>query len=373
MKVLAITNLFPNQKEPGRGVFNKQQFIPLSKLCELRVVAPLPWTPIDLVKEETIDGIQTYHPRYLVIPKIGRMRMGQSFYDGIKNTIQEISKEFDFDVILGTWAYPDAYAASLIAKKLSKPLIVKVHGTDINLGIEQSWRRKKITEALENAKHVIAVSSGLKEKIIGLGINSEKIAVIPNGVNAQVFFPQDKMACRKALGLSKDIKYILFVGNLVTVKGIKYLVDAMKALPNDVHLNIIGDGELKTSLEQLSSRLGVAQRVFFKGRVAHKEIATWINASNVLCLPSLNEGCPNVVLESLACQVPVVGTNVGGIPELIDTKQKGMIVPAQSPAQLADAIQKILEHPSEFQIDSSSIASWEKTAQDVLNILKTTL
>ena len=123
MKILIITNLFPNQWQPEKGIFNKQQFLHLSRLCELRVVAPLPWIPRlptlnQVAQEEIIEGIKTYHPRYFLTPKIGRSFYGYFFYLGIHNMIERIYNEFNFDVILATWAYPDAYAASLISQKL---------------------------------------------------------------------------------------------------------------------------------------------------------------------------------------------------------------------------------------------------------------
>ncbi|MHC4123088.1 MAG: glycosyltransferase family 4 protein, partial [Planctomycetota bacterium] len=109
MRILIITNLFPNKKEPTRAQYNRQQFGELSGLCELKIVAPLPFFKHS-IKEvpmaETIEGIEVFHPRYLVIPKVLRSLYGFFFFFGIISAVKAIYKTFKFDVILGSWAYP---------------------------------------------------------------------------------------------------------------------------------------------------------------------------------------------------------------------------------------------------------------------------
>ncbi len=103
MKILIITNLFPNNKEPARGIFNKQQFLELAKLCELKVIAPLPWHyRRDIPKKEVIEGIETYHPRYFMIPKLGRLSYGLFFYLSLRKFAKRIQEDFNFDLIFST-------------------------------------------------------------------------------------------------------------------------------------------------------------------------------------------------------------------------------------------------------------------------------
>ena len=125
MKLLIITNLFPNKKEPNRAVFNVQQIQELLKFCEIKVVAPIPflkYSKEQVPYEENIKGVDVYHPRYVVIPKILRSLYGYLFFLGIKKSILNIYQTFMFDMILATWAYPDAFGAAIIAKFLKKPL-----------------------------------------------------------------------------------------------------------------------------------------------------------------------------------------------------------------------------------------------------------
>lgn len=374
MKILIITNLFPNNLEKERGLFNKQQFNALSKLCEIRIIAPLAWTPksAGVHKEEMIDGIKTYHPTHWVIPKIGRRLLGRFYYDAIKETVKKVHDEFAFDVILATWAYPDCYAASLIAQNYQKPLVCRVHGSDINIGITSPWRSTLMATTFRQAKGIIAVTAALKEKIISLGIEPKKIHVIPNGIDEKLFKKLDKTTCRQKLGFKKEKQYVLFIGNLVEVKGIKYLIEAMKNVPEHIDLNIIGSGELIETLSSQIASLGLSHRVTLRGRMPHDEIPIWLNASDIFCLPSLNEGCPNVVVEALACGLPIVASNVGGIPELVDERKGVLVDPADAKA-LAAAIKNVMSHPHDFNTDQGDRLSWQDNAKEVLNVLSSSV
>jgi len=382
MKILGITNLFPNHCQPLRGIFNKQQFVALSRLCALKVVAPVPWFPkgchqdprsiyAEVAKEENIDGISVYHPRYFVIPKIARSFYGYFFLWGVSPTIKFLSKKNSFDAILATWAYPDAFAAALIAKKMGKPLVIKVHGTDINVTTRYFWRRMMIKYALHRATKIIAVSRALKEKMIHLGIPEKKIEVVVNGVDPTIFKKMDPHECREKLSLPQDKKHVVFIGNLVEIKGVKHLIEAFKDLPEDIFLNVVGSGVLRNALEELVKKFGLEDRIIFRGKRPYEEIPLWYNAADIFCLPSLEEGCPNVVLEALACGTPVVASRVGAIPDVVDSLPKGILVtPADAPALKEAILQRlklIQEDRGEFHHNHFD---WAHNAQKVLRILE---
>ena len=360
MKILVITNLFPNNKEPNRGVFNKQQMTELAKLCEVKVIAPVAWHRAKgILYEEKIEGLKVYHPRYFVIPKIGRSLYGFFFYFGIIGKIKKIYEIFKFDMILATWAYPDGFGAALVSHALKKPLVIKVHGSDVNIASQYFLRRKMITYTFRRAEKIIAVSRDLKEKIIKLGISERKIEVISNGIDTDLFKPMDKIECRKKLSLPLDKKIVLFVGNLEKVKGIDILVEAMKGLPEDIYLVVVGNGRLKGKLDRIASAYGLAMT--FIDAKPHYEIPLWMNAADVFCLPSRNEGCPNVVLEALACGTPIAASRVGGIPEIIDSKEKGILVAAGAISELSDGINKALEKKWDKGILRQSVLNYDWT------------
>ena len=374
MKVLVITNLFPNQKEPTRAQYNKQQFDELSKSCELKVVAPIPYLQYSLnevPKQEIIDGIEVYHPRYLVIPKILRSFYGVFFFFGIRKTIDEIYKRYQFDIILSTWAYPDGFASALIAKIFKKPFFIKVHGTDVNSFTRYFFRRKMIMYAFKKAIKIIAVSADLKRKIVKLGIPQEKIEVIPNGINFELFRPIDKNLCREALDLPIDKKIVLYVGNLEKVKGVDVLIDAMQYLDKDVYLVIAGDGRLKHTLKSKVKNLKLEENIVFVGSKPHQDMPFWINASDIFCLPSRNEGCPNVVLEALSCGTPVVATRVGGVPDIIESDEVGLLVEPASSDKLSAALKLALSKEWDRQSirEKAPQLNWKDNAKELMEKL----
>jgi len=375
MKLLIITNLFPNAQEPGRAVFNKQQFMELSKLCELRVIAPIPYfgySKKQVPVIEVINGIEVHHPRYLVIPKIFRCLYGLFYFLGIRRTVEEVYREFKFDEILATWAYPDAFGSALLARSLNKPLVIKVHGSDINITTRYFLRRKMVTWAFGQAQKVIAVSEALKQRIIDLGIPGEKVIVIPNGVDTTAFYPQDKMECRKKLSLPLDKKLVLFAGNLEMVKGIDLLIDAMAKVREDTNLVVVGAGSIKNQLTRKVKSLGLDGRILFAGQKAHSEIPLYMNAADLFCLPSRNEGCPNVLLEAVACRIPVVATKVGGIPEIIRSNSNGILVNLGNSGELSAGINTLI-HQYNNNIAgpvSNSNISWENNAGQIFSALK---
>lgn len=389
MKILVITNLFPNNQDPTRGMYNKQQIIELSKLCELKVIAPLPWAPplkfntkwynhYKIAPKETIGGFEVIHTRYFMIPKFGRSLYGFFFFLSLFRKVKEIYESFKFDLIYSPWAYPDGFGSFLIAQKIGVPIIIGILGSDLNLFTRYALRRKMISYALKGSNRVIAVSRCLKQKAIELGVPSEKIEVITNGVDKNLFKQMDKMYCRKSLGLESDKKIILFIGHLVPVKGVDCLIDAFSCISKKCEnssLVIVGDGALKHEMLRKINTLGLKDRIKLISSTPHDKIPLWINSCDVLCLPSLNEGCPNVVLEALACGRPVVATNVGGIPDIIDTPDLGILVPPKNPEKLAAALETALNKHWDLKRANEKISSysWSMNAEKLLEIIKVAL
>ena len=280
MRLLVITNLFPNSLEPNRGLFNLQQLEALRNEPDvsIRVVSPLPWSPrlglkerwrryAELPGEEEIRGFKVYHPRYVVIPKVLRSLYGVSFYLGIKGCVARLRREFPFDVILATWAYPDAFGSVLLGRRIGVPCLVKVHGTDINHHTRHLLRRMMITWALRRAPGVIAVSDKLKQTMVRCGIPERSITVLTNGVNGTSFAPMPRAECRERLGLDPTQKIILYVGYLKVGKGVLDLLEAFNRLDGreGVRLVYVGDGPDRAVLEELIRRRGLGRSGRQKG------------------------------------------------------------------------------------------------------------
>lgn len=342
MKVLTFTSLYPNNIWPNNGVFIQERMTNFAKLngCEVKVVAPVPYFPAigvswrskysQVVRREVREGLEVYHPRYFMTPKVGMSFYGLKMFLSVLPAVKKIKKDFSFDIIDAHYVYPDGFAAVLLGKYLKKPVVISARGSDINLFAEFPLIRRLLQYALHKAHRVIAVSQSLTEEILRLGISEKKLTVIPNGVDIDKFCPAPKEQARSKLTLPLNKKIILSVGHLTSNKGFDLLIKALKILSGEsreenLRLVIVGEGSARKDLEQLISSLQLNGRVRLVGAVPHQELYLWYSAADLFCLASDKEGWPNVLLESLACGTPVVATDVGGIPEIIRLDRVGVL------------------------------------------------
>jgi glycosyltransferase involved in cell wall biosynthesis len=389
-RILAISNLFPNRFEPRRGLFNLNQFSALAAAgAGVKVVAPVPAFPgMNLLPRlsssgraarvpdsDVVDGLEVWYPRYAYLPVIGREIHGQLYYRGTKKRIGRIVGQWRPDILYVTWTWPDAYAVCRIARDLGLPVVVKVHGTDINEYLDYRGRRDRILTTLRNADAVVSVSGALKKKMADNGVDSAKIHVIYNGVDRGKYRPRPRDDCRDRLGIAPDVPTVVFVGNLKPVKGLDTLIAAVSILRDrraDVRLHLVGRGPLEPDLRRMATEAGLGQSVRFEGERSPEEVARWMNAADVLCLPSVNEGVPNVLLEAMACGTPVVASGVGGIPEVVEPGKCGYLLVPGDPEALATALDKtiaarwerdeIRRHTERF--------TWEKNAELLRGVLE---
>jgi len=395
MKILSMTALFPNNVNPVSCVFIKERVRHVAKLHELRVVAPVPyfprinlrrrWHEYALIKSrEQIAGMEIYHPRYFTTPRVGMVFYGLFYFLSIYHFMKKLNRKYPFDLLDAHYIYPDGLAAVLLAKAFRKPVVLSARGTDINAFITFPLIRGWIIYALRNCDHIIAVSKALKNVMVRAGIDARKIDVVPNGVDIEKFRPISKTKARAMLGLPQRSTILLSVGNLKPVKGFQYLLPALgkiKISPNemDMRLYIVGYGRYRGRLEQQIAQLGLQDRVKLVGRIPHQQLYQWYSAADLFCLASSNEGWPNVVLESLACGLPVVATAVGGVPEIINSEEYGLLLDAiQGPRlveQLRDGILAALqkEWNQEAMVHYARQNTWEVAAQRVDGIFQQTV
>jgi glycosyltransferase involved in cell wall biosynthesis len=345
LRLLFVSNLFPNPAEPVRGVFNAQQVAALSKLCNVTVVAPTTRAR----PNESRDGVRVIHPQYFTVPLLSRPLNGWLF----ARAIQPVICRERFDMVLANWAYPDAYGVMLLAEKFNFPFATTVMGSDVNTSFDNRTRKQQILRALRASRIVFTRSKALQSRLATEGIES---VVTYNGIDRKKFHPLDRAeACRK-LGLDAKRRRVLYVGNLAPVKGPTILAKAAEQLfEADVIFVGVGTEEIKAG-RCVGARL-------------HDEIPLWMNACDVLCLPSLNEGLPNVVLEAMACGLPVVASSVGGVPEVVRDGVNGFLVPPSAPLALAEALQRALATRFDHEIIRASISefNWDANARTVLD------
>lgn len=356
MRVLAMTNLYPNPLQPRRATFNRHQFRLLNERHPVRVIAPVLWTDerrltrtggarLPPGRRVLYDGLLVDHPRYWYTPYVLRGLYGRFYLWSVRRTFRAVAAEFRPDLIFCPWAYPDGWSAVRLAREAGLPVVIQVHGSDVRLVGRTPGRLGGTTEALRGADGVVAVSQELADRVVDLGADPGRVRVIIDGVDREVFRPGDRAEARAALCFLPDTRHLLFVGNLVSVKGIDVLLDACARLPAGVgpwQLHLVGEGELRGELARRADRAGIGDRVLFHGGRPHHELPTWFRAADLFVLASRSEGIPNVLLESAACATPFVATRVGGIPE-IAAFGASRLVPPDDPIQLSEAITGALE------------------------------
>lgn len=365
MKILIFTTLFPNSRIPSHGIFVKHRIAALVKKNDIIVVAPVPWhKSTGVPKEEIIDELKVYHPRYFMTPKIFRSLYGIFMFLSVKKLVRKLDKIYNFDLIDGHFIYPDGLAAVLLGKSLNKRVVLTARGTDINW-YPKFWLIKKLIRwTLEKADFIIAVSQSLKEEIVKLDIAADKIKMIPNGVNTNTFFMISKKETSN--------KVILSVGNLLQPKGFHLLIETLSLLEKrNANLVIIGKGPYKARLEKLVEKYNLTDKVEFIGKVSQKELHKWYSAADVFCLTSFREGRPNVVLEALACGTPVVTMNKWDLKDIIN-EDMGVLLDSYEPEVISQAIDKALNREWDRQKIAKNIKgfNWDKTADEVNEIFK---
>jgi glycosyltransferase involved in cell wall biosynthesis len=375
VKVLVVTNLFPTPWDPRRGTFNRQQFQRLGERHEVDVLTAVDFRErmAGVQGEARVPGLNCDHFTFYHPPGFGRFLNALCFFACLLWQRGRELRRARYDVMLASWAYPDAAGAAWVARLLGIPYVVKVHGSDLNVQAESRLRRPQIRWALRGAAGVVAVSQALARKAVQLGARPDGVAAVYNGVDTRLFHRGDRTAARRRLGLPPEVPIVLYVGNLKASKGCHDLIEAFPALVqrhHDARLVYVGDGACRANLEDRAASLCCAPAVRFAGAVDHAGLADWFRAANVLCLPSHNEGVPNVVLEAMACGIPIVATAVGGIPEVVPG-HAGILVPPHQPHELGAALVEAFER----HFDPAAIADhagtfrWDENIERLERVL----
>jgi teichuronic acid biosynthesis glycosyltransferase TuaC len=385
LRVLVLTKLFPNSVNKHGAAFNRQQFLALSQLCDVQILALIPWFPgarlfareseagrlYSIPAYEHIDGMLVRHPRVFYFPRFAHVANPMTFAISLLPVVLPLRRKVD--VILGSWAYPDGLAAIQLGQWLKLPVVVKVHGSDLNSLPGRSGIRHVLSLKLPCADRLVAVSRPLAAKAREFGVPEDRIAVVPNGVDRALFSPRDRAEARRELGLP-DGRLVLFVGRLEAAKGVLDLLQAFERIASSssqVCLAVVGDGtEMPRCHQAQASWPG---RVFLPGAQPLAQVARWVAACDVLTLPSWNEGSPNVVLEALASGRRVVATRVGGIPDLITSSIVGEMVSAHRPDELVEALLRAVHSSYEpMVVAAAGPPDWQRSASLLQQVLLST-
>lgn len=342
MRVLVLSSTFPSANEPTRGIFIRERIRRLAAHCDLVVLAPVPWFPFNrwirgkratIPFFETQEGLRVYHPRFFSFPRYAKFLDGALCFLSLVWFTARLRRSFPFDLLDAHFEFPDGVAGTLLGKLFRRPVIVTLRGKLVRLS-GYRLHRPQLRWMLRHANRVTAVSHSLRYIAEGLGLRPDRLRVIRNGVDTNKFSPMDRTEARRICGLPQDRRIVLTVAALYRHKGqhrmIAVLPDLLQRYPDLLYV-MIGGGRPGESyvreLEALVARLGLGDHVLFVSPRLHAELRPWFCAADLFVLLTQSEGWPNVILESLACGVPVVATQVGGVPEIVRDGRDGLLVP----------------------------------------------
>jgi glycosyltransferase involved in cell wall biosynthesis len=357
LRVLVVPKWYPWPDRPVFGLFCREHARALATGHDVVVLASLatprpPFRAFEL-EDAVEDGIRTLRVRYRR-PFLRPAAMGFQIV-GMLAALRRLRREGWRPDVVHAHVYQAAPPALLLARLSGARVAITEHYTGFQRGLVSGYDRVLARLSFERADVVAPVSEELAGHIRALAPRA-RIEVVPNVVDVEVFSPpatprpaaaRPTSAPRPAPAAPRTPGHrLLNVAALAEKKGHRHLFAALADVP-DATLEIVGDGELRSELERLAVKLGVADRVSFLGERPKEQVAELMRAADLFVLPSLAENLPVALIEAQASGLPAVASDVGGVSELLDPGA-GALVPAGDPAALADAIRTTLARLDSF-------------------------
>ncbi len=333
------------------------------------------------------NGVQVLYPRYL--RPSGKHFHPMSIalmYLGIQRTINMCIQEFKPHLQHAYMATPDGYVGLLVRERFQLPLVVSLLGSDINVYPGWSKVSRKLTKrVLLEADKVIAVSEALKLAAIDLARPMKEIDVVYMGCETERFVHNNEARdeIRRDLAIPTDSPVLIFIGQISEAKGAFDLLKAFriaKAINPSLHLIFIGNIEDHRSLERKLHEDIPEQDLHFVGAQNPREIPRWLSSADIFVLPSLYEGLPNVVIEAMSCEKPVISTKEGGIPEIVEDGKNGILINGGDIRALSKAISDLVadsQRRKQMAKEGRRVVernfSWRNSAQSVRHIYEDVL
>ena len=276
--------------------------------------------------------------------------------------VRGLVRQREFDLVHGHWVVPNGLIAN--AAGLDIPVAVGLHGSDVFLA-ERSGVRSLVKSAMQRTRLLTGCSPELVERVCAIGFDRSRSRVIPYGVDTEQFSPapERREIWRRKLGIPDDATVALGVGRMVTKKGfhvlLQVLPELLERLP-DTHLILGGEGDRLEEFERAAASW--QGRVHFPGVILRDTLPDLYRCADLFVLPAVHDsqgnvdGLPNVILEAMASGLPVVASEISGIPLAITDGQEGLLVAEEDPTSLTTALYKGLS-------DASSRERWGQAAR----------
>lgn len=347
----------------GPFVFEEARFL-AKKGVEVHVITQ---HNTGAAREEIIEGVHVHRFRWLKPKEFKALIYFSGLVDNFRLltylislffTLIWITKKYDLKLYHAHHTIPTGFVAIVIAKIMRVPVVVTAHLMDITThgadagplenikDFESNFIfRRLIRFSLNSSNKIIAVSGDLASKIELMGINKD-ITILRNAVDISRFKPSKNIEMRHKHKIEDHEVLILFIGHLEPFKGIFELLDAFNSIKTkheNCKLMIIGEGHDEQRVKETVSNFELDNSVIFKGKVSPETIQNYYQMADIFTLPSYTEGLPLVVIESMACGLPVVVSTVGGIPELVKDEDNGFLVPPRDSLSLTRKLERLVD------------------------------
>lgn len=355
--VLVWSSLFPNPAQPQAGVFVRERMFRVGAHLPITIISPQPWFPLQglvrlfrphfrprMPRREQQMGVEVYRPRYFSFPGVFKGLDARLMALGALRAARALRREGRVDLIDAHFGYPDGCAALRVAQRLGVPCTVTLRGTEARHALDPELR-PQLSAALRSAARVFTVADSLRDVAISLGVQQTSVRTVGNGVDSTKFRASDRAAQRQRLGIPQDAAVLITVGGLVERKGFHRVIACMPELLRTfpaLHYLVVGspgpEGDYSEQLKRQVAELGLGERVHFLGGMPPERLCDALSAADVFVLATRNEGWANVLLEAMACGLPVVATDVGGNAQVVCQRELGTIVPFDDHAALTSAL-----------------------------------
>lgn len=392
-KVLAISFLFPNSKQPNHGIFVLNRLKALSEYVDLVVVNPIPTFPLDrfvrhrrqnesIPFQESIEGITVYHPRFLSIPKYAKWIEAFSYRSAVNSVVNNDLSDCKFDLIDLHWTYPDLPVGVALKRSMNLPLSCTLRGMEAFYEGDGERRHNMIRKGLVETDSLIALSAELKAAADEITGEPEKSKIVVNGVDTGIFKFLPKGEARRLLNINEpdETLIILGVGSLIRRKGFDKVIAQLPALLErfpSLKYYIVGsegpEGDFRNHLYDQVASLKLENIVKFQGAVDNRMLPFWYSAADMFCLSSLGEGSPNVLGEALACGCPAVSTDVGAAPDIMSMASlEKFVVPLSDESLFGEKIKELLLSNVDRELISQRFSKfdWGWCAENAFSIYK---
>lgn len=340
-------------------------------------------------QEDEFNGVRYFHirsPYWNLIRYLPVVRERHA----ISTIVKEIDRQWNSStgLIDAHSSILNGIAASKLAAKRGVPFMYEIRAFWEDAAVDQgkttegslryNLTRKLETDVIRKANHVTVICEGLRKDLIERGIPASKITIIPNGVDSTKFKPMGKdQQLIKQYALD-GCKVFGFIGTFFRFEGLEILIKAIKRIlikRKDIKVFLIGGGQEEENIKRLVNELGMSKHVILPGRVKHEDVNRYYSIMDAMVYPRLSRRITELVtplkpLEAMALEKVVIGSDVGGLKELIRDRDNGLLFKAEDINDLADKCLYVLDHESQNQVIAKKAREYVVRERDWLQICR---